>query len=216
MRRCLSIVLALGAVLIGAPAASAEIIEVGRIDNPAPPSCPANPCLAVSRTSGFQVKVGDTANLMTAPKAGRVVAFTMALAKPDDNQINFFNTNLGGEPQARISVFKPSKDRKRYKLTGQGELVNLTPYLGQTAQFPLVQTLRVAQGDVIGLTVPTWAPSLAVGLERKDGWRASRPKASCDDTRGQAAMQRVSGKVPFDCLYRTARLTYSATLISTP
>ena len=29
------------------------------------------------------------------PVNGRLVAFTLQLAKPDDNQINFFNSNLG-------------------------------------------------------------------------------------------------------------------------
>ena len=34
------------------------------------PSCPASPCLAVSRTTGFQVKVGTNTTLMSAPRAG--------------------------------------------------------------------------------------------------------------------------------------------------
>jgi hypothetical protein len=196
--------------------AAAPAYEIGHQDNPPAPSCPGSPCLAVSRTTGFQAKVGDTRGPMASPVNGRLVAFTLQLAKPDDNQINFFNTNLGGAPQARISVLRLGSDRRTYKLTAQGELWDLTPYLGMTAQFPLNQTLIVRQGDVIALTVPTWAPTLAVGLDRKDGWRADRNATACDDTKAQTALQNLKGTAPFPCLYRTARLTYTATVISTP
>ncbi|MGZ6671121.1 MAG: hypothetical protein ACXVFM_02085, partial [Solirubrobacteraceae bacterium] len=51
-------------VALALPAfASAEIIEVGKID-PAPvPSCPTRPCLAVSRTTGYQAKIGTQRNV---------------------------------------------------------------------------------------------------------------------------------------------------------
>jgi hypothetical protein len=153
---------------------------------------------------------------MISPVNGRLVAFTLQLAKPDDNQINFFNTNLGGAPQARIAVLRLGDDRRTYKLTAQGELWDLTPYLGMTAQFPLNRTLIVRQGDLIALTVPTWAPTLAVGQDRKDGWRADRSATACDDTTAQTALQNLKGTAQFPCLYRTARLTYTATVISTP
>jgi hypothetical protein len=202
--------------LVAATPAYATLTEIGHQDNPPAPSCPGSPCLAVSRTTGFQAKVGDTRGPMVSPVNGRLVAFTLQLAKPDDNQINFFNTNLGGAPQARIAVLRLQADRRSYKLTAQGELWDLTPYLGMTAQFPLNRTLIVRQGDLIALTVPTWAPTLAVGQDRKDGWRADRSATACDDTTAQTALQNLKGTTQFPCLYRTARLTYTATVISTP
>src|SRR5438034_3193462 len=102
-----------------APATLAELGVIPATTPPTVPSCPGSPCLAVSRTTGFQAKIGDTKNPMASPVEGRLVAFTLTLAKPDDNQINFFNTNLGGAPQAQIAVLALSRDRKRYKLTGQ-------------------------------------------------------------------------------------------------
>jgi hypothetical protein len=204
------------ATLVAAAPAYATLTEIGHQDNPPAPSCPSSPCLAVSRTTGFQAKVGDTRNPMVSPVDGRLVAFTLQLAKPDDNQVNFFNTNLGGAPQARIAVLRLGADKKTYKLTAQGELWDLTPYLGMTAQFPLNRTLIVRKGDVVALTVPTWAPTLAVGQDRKDGWRADRSADACDDTKAQTALQTLKGTAPFPCLYRTARLTYTATVISTP
>jgi hypothetical protein len=204
------------ATLVAAAPAWATETEIGKTDNPPPPSCPGSPCLAVSRTTGFQAKIGDIKDPMVSPVDGRLVSFTLVMAKPDDNQINFFNTNLGGAPQARISVLRKSSNGKSYRLTGQGEMWDLTPYLGMTAEFPLARTLIVRKGDLLGLTVPTWAPTLAVGMDRKDGWRASRAEDGCDDTKAQTAAQTLKGSVTFPCLYRTARLTYTAKIISTP
>jgi hypothetical protein len=216
MLRKLVAIVTFALALAAAAPAWATTTEIGHQDNPPAPSCPGSPCLAVSRTTGFQAKVGDTRNPMVSTVNGRLVAWTLQLAKPDDNQINFFNTNLGGAPQARISVLRLGADKKTYKLTAQSELWDLTPYLGMTAQFPLARTIIVRQGDLIALTVPTWAPTLAVGQDRKDGWRADRAMGACDDTKAQTALQTLKGTAPFPCLYRTARLTYTATVISTP
>ena len=46
-------------------------------------------------------------------------------------------------------------------------------------------------------------------------WRASRPKGKCDDTDTQTAQTRLNTRKQYRCLYR-ARLTYSATLITSP
>jgi hypothetical protein len=216
MHRTLITIATICAALAAAAPAWATETEIGKTDNPPGPSCPGSPCLAVSRTTGFQAKIGDNKSPMVSPVDGRLVSFTLVLAKPDDNQINFFNTNLGGAPQARISVLRLTRDRKRYKLTAQGNLWDLTPYLGMTAEFPLPQTLIVRKGDLVALTVPTWAPTLAVGQDRKDGWRADRSPDGCDDTKAQTAMQQLKQVAAFPCLYRTARLTYTAKVISTP
>ena len=55
--------------------ASAEIIELGQTATQAVPSCPAKPCLAVSRTTGYQAKIGPTRGIFTATKGGRIVAW---------------------------------------------------------------------------------------------------------------------------------------------
>jgi hypothetical protein len=215
----LSKLVAIATFIVAFAAASpayATLTEIGHQDNPPAPTCPGSTCIAISRTTGFQAKVGDTRNPMASPVNGRLVAFTLQLAKPDDNQINYFNTNLGSPPQARISVLRLGSDRRTYKLTAQGELWDLTPYLGMTAQLPLNRTLIVRQGDVIALTVPTWAPTLAYPQDRKDGWRADRSADACDDTLAQTALQALKTTALFPCLYRTARLTYTATVISTP
>ena len=42
------------AALALAPGASARIVELGATANPANPSCPADPCVAVVRVTGYQ------------------------------------------------------------------------------------------------------------------------------------------------------------------
>ena len=68
---------------------------------------------------------------------------------------------------------------------------------------------------VIGLTVPTWIPALAVNQPGDTSWRASRKRGACEDTQMQSA-QSPNAVAQYYCLYRTARLTYSARVISTP
>jgi hypothetical protein len=205
-----------GAVLAGlAPAAGAQITEVGAIDPPATPSCPAAPCLAVSRTTGYQAKVGVTRGLLTVPADGRIVAWTITLGRPGPKQTAFFNESLGGTSRAGITVLRPGK-RLFARVAGESPIQRLEPWFGRAVMFPLPRSLPVRKGYVIALTVPTWAPSLAVGFGNDTSWRASRARGSCQETGRQTAQRRVGQLSRYECLYRTARLTYSATLIPTP
>ncbi|HEX7609355.1 MAG TPA: hypothetical protein VF380_01665 [Solirubrobacteraceae bacterium] len=221
MRRLYPALLASASLALLLPAAApATLAEVGVIPATTPAtvaSCPATPCLAVSRTTGFQVKVGSVHNPVSTVRAGTIVAWTIALGKPTTTQIRFFNANEGGNAEAGIAVLRPQpKPNLTYKLVAQSPLVKLQPYFGKTAQFPLETTIPVKKGDVIALTVPTWAPALGLGFGNDTSWRASRPKAQCTSTSSQTAHTTVGSAVQYVCLYQTARLTYSATLISTP
>ena len=139
------------------------------------------------------------------------------LGKPNATQIKFFNANEGGVSEAGIAILRPQrKPNLTYKLIAQSPLVKLQPYFGKTAQFPLETTLPVKKGDVVALTVPSWAPALALGFGKDTSWRASRPKSQCSSTSAQTAHTQIGTAVQYFCLYQTARLTYSATLISTP
>jgi len=205
-----------GALGLCLPAlASARTTEIGKLVTPAQPSCPTSPCLAVSRTTGFQAKAGTSRGMFTIPRDGRIVAWSISLGKPTRKQITFFDTNEGGASAAGITILRPGK-HLTYRAIDQSPIVPLTPYFGLTAQFPLDRTLRVKRGWVVALTVPTWAPALAIGFRSDTSWRASRAKKKCNDTTTQSALQRTGAVTQFYCLYRTARLTYSATLISTP
>jgi hypothetical protein len=221
MRRVITAVLAVCGLFLALPAGTfATLTEVGIIPATTPPtvpSCPTPSCLAVSRTTGFQVKVETNNNPEAAPRDGTVVAWTIMLGKPTAAQIKFFNANEGGPASAGIAILRAQKSPKLgYKLISQSPVVPLEPYFGKTAQFPLASTLAVKKGDVVALTVPSWAPALALGFGKGTSWRASRPKGQCTTTGTQTAHVQVGSTVQYYCLYQTARLTYSATLISTP
>jgi hypothetical protein len=169
----------------------------------------------VSRTTGYQAKVGTQRDLFTAPADGRIVAWTISLAAPTKKQIAYFTNTLGGAPSAGITVLKPSAHLFN-QVTSQSPIQPLTPYLGETVQFPLGQSLTIKKGYRVALTVPTWAPALAVGFGRDTSWRASRTRSQCNDTATQTAQQTLGSNLQYRCLYKTARLTYSVTMITNP
>jgi hypothetical protein len=219
-RPATAILAALGLCLALPAVAPATLTEVGVLPATTPPSvpsCPTSPCLAVSRTTGFQVKVGPAHNFLAVPRSGTIVAWTIMLGKPSASQIKFFDTNEGGAPEAGIAILRPvAKPNLTYKLVAQSPLVMLQPYFGLTAQFPLETTIPVRKRDVVALTVPTWAPALALGFGHETSWRASRPRSQCSSTSALSTHTQVGSPVQYYCLYQTARLTYSATEISTP
>jgi hypothetical protein len=221
MRRISTAICASFALALVLPATSpATLSEVGVIGATSPatvPSCPGTPCLAVSRTTGFQARVGSANKLMRVPRDGTIVAWTIVLGKPNATQIKFFNANEGGAAEAGIAILRPQpKPNLTYKLVAQSPTVKLQPYFGLTAQFPLETTLQVKKGDMVALSVPSWAPALALGFGNSTSWRASRPRKQCSTTSSQTTQTQLSSTVQYYCLYQTARLTYSATLISTP
>lgn len=207
----------LGALAL-APAAHGQIIEVGPTDTAATgtPSCPTN-CIAVTRTTGFQQSVDGKNGAFRVPANGRIVAWTITLGDPGKKQVKFFNENYGGEAQAGIAVLDMGK-KARATLKSQSGLHKLTRYFGQTVQFPMANTLAVEKNDIVALTVPTWAPALAVGLPDGTAWRASR-QSECkaqETTQEQTAQTTVGQSKQYACKYQTARLTYSVTLITNP
>jgi hypothetical protein len=201
-------------------AAPARLTEVGVIGTTSPPtvaSCPGSPCLAVSRTTGFQVKVGSVSNPGGVPRDGTIVAWTVTLGKPSSTQTKFFDANEGGASEAGIAILRPQKKPNlTWKLIAQSPTVKLEKYFGKTAQFALETTLPVKKNDEVALTVPTWAPALALGFGNDTSWRASRQKKQCTTTSSQTAHTQIGSAVQYYCLYQTARLTYNATEISTP
>jgi hypothetical protein len=203
------------ALVLSAAPAHAKIIELGKTAQEPTPSCPTKPCLAISRTTGYQAKAGSDKGLFLVPEDGKIVAWTISLGKPTAKQIEFFDENYGGAASAGITILRPG--RKLYaRVTSQSPVQRLVPYFGETVQFPLGRALNVKKGYLIGLTVPTWAPALAVGFGNDFSWRASRPQDKCQAFAEQTAQTALGALTRFRCLYRTARLTYSVTLITNP
>lgn len=194
--------------------ASAKLSELGLMADGARGSCP-DACQAMTRTTGYQAKVGPSRELYRAPANGRIVAWSLALGKPGPKQTAFFEERYGGTSQAAVVVLAPGSKLRR-TVVRKAPLERLTDYFGTTVQFPLAKALRIRKGQYVGLTVPTWAPALQIGLPSDTSWRSSRAAGGCLDVTTQFALLGSRTFALFRCLYRTARLTYSATFIPDP
>jgi hypothetical protein len=207
-------------LLVGGSAQAANVREIGEYpDQPFPdPGCPTN-CQAVGHVSGYQVQIGTHKNPYMVKKAGKIVAFTIHLGKPDAQQTQFFTNLFGGAPQARLTILKKPKNDKRMtndlRLLAQTPVFELANYLGSSPTFALDKPIAITPGSIVTLTVPTWAPTFAINLGPDQAWRSSRPKNDCNGT-SQVAHQAVNKVRSYDCFYRTARLLYSATFIPDP
>ena len=172
------------------------------------PSCPRDPCLAITRTTAFQQSLAGGSEPGRVSRAGLIVAWSIKLARPAPDQISFFDANEGGAPSAQLALLRPSGRAHQYSLVATSPTVDLAPYLGREARFTLTPPLLARPGDVAALTVPTWAPALALGFGRNTSWRSTRPV--CDSTSTQTAQTMPGSIVSYACLYQTAAVTYSA------
>lgn len=211
------VTLVLGALLVPG-AASAKMFEMGSTpDNPAPSCPPKDSCRVVTRTTAYEVRANTVKTPLTVPRGGRIVAFTLRVGDMTKKIIHFFNTNYGGTPRVRVVILRKVPHKKLQRsIVAQGGDYHLQPFFGTTAQFALHKSMVVRKGDIVALTVPTWAPILAVGLGTTDQWRASRPSSACDDNSTQTALAKVKASGRFGCTYTTQRMTYTVTLIPTP
>jgi hypothetical protein len=214
-RRLLAGALAAAGLAVALPAtADARLEEIGKLERGVQGSCPRT-CLAIPRTTGYQAKIGPNRGTYTIPRDGRIVAWTLSLGKPGPNQTKFFNERLGGESQAALAILQPG-EKLNASVVAKSPMQKLQPWFGMYVQFPLDESIPVKKGQLLALSVPTWAPALQVNLGGDTSWRSSRPRGKCNDTAEQSALVGDTDSAQFYCLYRTARLTYSATLVSTP
>jgi len=208
----------LTALVAGAGAAtkSRTTVVLGSTANAPDPSCPELPCQAVGSVTGFQVSTNQSRLPFRVPGNGKVKAWTLTLAQPTNRQRSFFNGFFGTPPQARLAILRriPGTKPPRYNLRSQSSVHVLSPFLGQTVKFGA--NLRVRKGEIVGITIPTWAPAFAQDLSAKNAWRASRERGRCTnstDIRQGSAQQRRNKRATYACRYNTARLLYTATVV---
>jgi hypothetical protein len=192
------------------------IVTLGSTATTPNPSCPESPCQAIGSVTGFQVSTSQGQLPFRVPHDGKVKFWTLTLSQPTPSQRSFFNGFFGTPPEARLAILRkvPGTSPPRYNLRSQGSIHVLSPYLGQTVKFSA--NLRVHKGDVVGLTVPTWAPAFSQGLPSNNSWRASREAGKCvnsTDVRQGEPQQKVGKRAVYGCRYTTARLLYTATVV---
>ena len=198
-----------------------KLVVLGASSQTAAPACPADPCQAIGRVTGFQTSIGGAKKPFVAPFDGRIVAWSIKLSAPTEKQSDFFTDFYGGPPKARLAVLKPRKGKKKkaYTLRAETPVEPLSGLLGATTTFTLGRPLSVRRGQVVALTVPTWAPAFAIGLPPGNNWLASRKAGHCNtpaEIKAGSAHETSGQRRTYGCTYNTARLLYSATMIRGP
>jgi hypothetical protein len=219
-----------------AGSAPARVVVLGQTNSTPPASCPGKivnnveviPCRVEGHVTGFQAIASGVPRPYEVPFDGDIVAWSITLARPSHtdsatttNEIGFFNEFLGTPSEARIGVLRPVPNTKppQYKLVRQSPLKVLNPYFGSTVIFALDHPLAVLRGQVVALTVPTWAPMFAFNVTEENTWRGSRLPKHCtskEDIQNGNPQQGVGKTKTYGCYYSNARLLYTATVVQKP
>jgi len=219
-----------------ADSAPPRVVVLGQTDSTPRPSCPGKivnnvevvPCRVEGHVTGFQAIAGGVPRPYEVPFDGKIVAWSITLARPSrrdtekmTDEVGFFNEFLGKPSRARIGVLRPVKGSKppRYTLVRQSPLQVLNPYFGSTPVFALEHPLTVLRGQIVALTIPTWAPMFAFNVEDDNTWRGSRKPKQCsskEDIQGGHPQQGVRKTKTYGCYYSNARLLYTATVVKKP
>jgi hypothetical protein len=233
---CLLVALVALAAPGAADSAPLRAVVLGQTEETPPASCPGKtvngveitPCVVEGHVTGFQEAADGSSNPYEAPFEGKIVAWSITLSKPSSketkttkDQVGVFNKLLGEPSEARIGVLRPveGSNPPQYKLLRQSPLEVLNPYFGSSPIFALDHPLTVLKGQIVALTVPTWAPMFAVNVSAEDTWRGSRLPEHCkteEDIKSGHPQQGVGKTKTYGCHYSQARLLYTATLVQKP
>jgi hypothetical protein len=241
----LAVALGLACLLLGlfaatrpgsADSAPVRVVVLGQTATTPPPSCPGKivngieviPCRVEGHVSGFQAMAGGVEQPYEAPFDGKIVAWSITLARPSRketkttaDEVGFFDEFLGAPSEARIGVLRPVEGSKppQFVLARQSPIEILNHYFGSRVVFALEHPLTILRGQVVALTVPTWAPMFAFNVSGENTWRGSRKPKHCSsrpDIQGGHPQQGVGKTKTYGCYYSNARLLYTATLVKKP
>ena len=232
---CLTVLVAVAAPG-AADSAPLTVTVLGQTAETPPASCPGKivnnveitPCRVEGHVTGFQSIADGIAKPYEAPYEGKIVAWSITLAKPSTtetetttDEVSFFDEFLGEPSEARIGILKPIEGTNppKYTLVRQSPLEVLNSYFGTTPIFALKRPLSILQGQVVALTVPTWAPMFAFNVSSENTWRGSRLPEHCsskEDIQNEHPQQGVGKTKTYGCYYSNARLLYTATLVKSP
>ncbi len=219
-----------------ADSAPVRVVVLGQTSTTPPPSCPGKivngveviPCRVDGHVTGYQTLAAGVSEPYEAPFDGKIVAWSITLAQPSRkatkttaDELGFFDEFLGSPSEARIGVLRPVEGSKppKFVLARQSPIQILNHYFGGKVVFALEHPLTILRGQVVALTVPTWAPMFAFGVSGENTWRGSRKEKHCSsrqDIQGGHPQQGVGKSKSYGCFYSEARLLYTATLVKQP
>jgi hypothetical protein len=225
----------LGAVLVVPAVASAADIQVGVTATPlVAPTCPTDAqgtaCkIILTQVTAYETLRDGVANPTTIKRSGEISSFTLGLTGTTTittKDLTYLDKEYGGPPEAQLTVLRATGTTANpaFRVAAESPIFKLRPELGQVAEFPLVAPLPVVRGEILALTVPTWAPVLSFELDAtKFSYAQSRAKqnttagSSCNSTAAANLAQITIGELSnYGCTYPGTRVEYSALEITTP
>lgn len=141
-------------------------------------------CQIIGQVTAFQRRAAGKSNLFKAPQTGKIVAWSVDLARPSKDEREVFGEAartqaFGEKPTAGIGILR--KDGKgKFKLLRSSPILPVQRYYGQRPVVTLAQPLHIRKGDIVALTTVTWLPNFSVKRPaRNDVWVASRTRKQC-------------------------------------
>lgn len=251
------VVSALAATLVAAvlvpAAASAQEVQVGVTASPlisptCPAGLPASECtIVLTQVTAYETLRDGISNPTTIKKAGVISSFSVGLSGTDTitaKDIAYLNKVHGGPAEVQLTILRPTGtiNNPSYRVAAESPAFPIRNLLGQVVEFPLIAPLPVVRGEVVALTVPTWAPVLSFDLSTtKFSYSQSRTKmkvssstgtttgttttsttgtktvSSCNTSASGNLAQFAVGQLSnYSCSYPGTRVEYSALEITTP
>jgi len=253
MKRVVSAIAATLVALFLVPAlAGAQEIQVGVTASPlisptCPAGLPATECtIVLTQVTAYETLRDGIVNPTTITKSGVISSFTVGLAGTTTitaKDIKYLNKTYGGPAEAQLTILRPTGtvNNPSYRVAAESPVYQLRGTLGQVAELPLIAPLPVVRGEVVALTVPTWAPVLSFDLNTaKFSYSQSRTKMKVSATTGTTtttttttgstktvsscntsaklnlAQLTIGDLSNYSCDYPGTRVEYSALEITTP
>lgn len=228
-------------ILVGAVAlcaivpsvATAADIQLGVTKTPmVAPVCPAgvpqNQCnIVVPQLTVFNITSDGVKNPMMVHKPGELVSVKVGVSAISSDQktlktdVSYLDKTYGGPAEAELAVLRRvgTRSQLRWSLVATSPAYQLSPYRSQVVQFPLATPLPVVPGEMVALTVPTWAPILSYDLAASQfAYRQSR-MTNCTKAGASTVIQAqltIGQQARYGCDYQGTRVQYSAEEITTP
>lgn len=228
-----AIVGSLALLAIFASAATAADIQLGQTKTPmvapvCPPGVAQNQCnIVVPQMTVFNTTSDGVINPMMIHKPGELVSVKIGISaissdpKTLRTDVSYLNKTYGGPAEAELAVLRRvgKRTQLRWALVAQSPAYQLQPYRSQVVQFPLAMPLPVVPGEMVALTVPTWAPILSYDLAANQfAYRQSR-MTNCSKAGASTVIQAqltIGQQARYGCNYQGTRVQYSAEEITTP
>ena len=218
-----------------ADSAPPRVVVLGQTSTTPRASCPGKivnnvevvPCRVEGHVTGFQAMADGVAQPYEAPFDGKIVAWSITLAKPSTidtatttDEVGFFNDFLGQPSQARIGVLRPVRDSKppSTRWSARARSRCSTP----TSAAPSSSPSTTRSPSSAARSSPSPFPpgrrcSPSTSRPTTPGAAAAcRHCSSKADIQGGHPQQGVGKIKTYGCYYSNARLLYTATLVKQP